>query len=320
MEKSNLSLKNLKVGLTIFIGMVILLLFIMIVGSEANVFVKTYDLKLFVTDVEGLSKGSMVSLGGLKIGSVKDMEFLSGADKNGIDITLTIKQEFQKQITITSKASIKTIGLLGDKFVDISIGQPGDRLLAEYEYLPVKLSFNIEEVAIDLKNSLQGFTSTIKKVDGIIETINEGKGSLGKMIKSEETIDLINKFIYSLNDIAGAVQNKKGSLGKAVYEPDLYHNIMETVSGLSSITDSVKTGKGSLGKLMFEDSLYNNIKSVSGKIDNLLSKTNENNNVVGGLLNDNNLYQDFSKMINELNALIKDIKSEPKKYLKISLF
>jgi phospholipid/cholesterol/gamma-HCH transport system substrate-binding protein len=320
MNKSNLSMSNLKVGLTVFIGIIIFLFFILIVGAESNLFVKTYSLKLFVEDVEGLTNGSLVSLGGLKIGFVDKMEFASNGNKNGIDITLVIRKEYQPQITDKSKATIKTIGLLGDKFVDISIGEPTDEPLSEWKYLTVNKSFNIEDLAVDLKSSLKDFSMTIKKVDGILDTINKGKGSLGKFIKSSETIDGLNKFIYSLNDVATAVKDKQGSLGRIVYDSDMSNNIYDAIKNLNIITDSLKFGKGSLGKLIAEDSLYNNINLISSKINGLLTKTQKNDNIVGGLLNDNSLYQEFSKVIDELNNLIKDIKSNPNRYINISVF
>ena len=104
MAKSPLKFSNLKVGLTVFAGLVIFFVFIFLVGSEGNFLSKTYKLKMFVTDVQGLSGGSLVSLGGLKIGDVEDMKFTSMKGKNGILITLSIKDKYKPQITEMSTA------------------------------------------------------------------------------------------------------------------------------------------------------------------------------------------------------------------------
>ena len=75
MERVNLKFSNLKVGLTVLTGMSVLFFYIIFIGTELNLFTSTYQLKVFMQSAEGLQSGSMVSLGGLKIGHVTDVVF-----------------------------------------------------------------------------------------------------------------------------------------------------------------------------------------------------------------------------------------------------
>jgi phospholipid/cholesterol/gamma-HCH transport system substrate-binding protein len=113
---------KLKVGVVVLVGLIIFFAAVIYVGSEESLFTTTYELKLFVPNIQGLTKGSMVALVGLKVGSVQDLTFAKRNGQNGVDITLKIEEKYRSSITLNSHAILRTIGLLGDKFVDISIG------------------------------------------------------------------------------------------------------------------------------------------------------------------------------------------------------
>ena len=125
MNNKELKIRNLKVGITVFIGMIILFIFLFLVGSERNTFTSTYRLNIFLSNIQGLTSGSLVSLGGMKIGSVDSFEFSKRENVNGIVATLKIPEKYKNMITIKSYAILKTISLLGDMTVYISMGQIG---------------------------------------------------------------------------------------------------------------------------------------------------------------------------------------------------
>src|SRR5512134_718907 len=131
MKDEQLRWGNLKVGIVVLIGLVIFVFIVTVVGTEQNIFASTYELKLFMPNVRGLVNGAMVTLGGLKIGYVTDMRFVTTAETTGVDITMKILTKYAGSVTGSSVAQIKTIGLLGDKYIDISIGRQDEAPLAE---------------------------------------------------------------------------------------------------------------------------------------------------------------------------------------------
>jgi len=320
MNKSRYSLVNLKVGLTVFAGVVILIFFLFIVGSEGSYFSPTYKLKLFVKDVNGLATGSMVTLGGLKIGTVDDLEFSRKEEINGIDIILKVKSKYENQITEKSIGEVKTIGLLGDKYIDISIGQATEKALADGDYLPVKASMELADIALEVKDVVKDFKTTAKAIQKLVDTVTNGKGSLTKLITSPELYDQTTSFMGNLNNLSETLNSKKGSLGKLINDDAIYSDLKDALSNIDDITSSLNKGEGSFGKLLKNDSLYYELNSATGKINMLLKKTEANNNVVGGLVNDGELYKDFSKTIKELQELVKEIKENPKKFFSFSVF
>jgi phospholipid/cholesterol/gamma-HCH transport system substrate-binding protein len=320
MQATSPKFANLKVGLTIFIGLVIFFIFIFLVGSEGNYFASTYNLKLFVENTEGLTEGSMVTLGGLKIGSVSDLEFTRRNGLNGINITLSINSDYKSQITQSSNASIKTIGLLGDRFVDITIGQPDETPLNQGEFLPVNPTFSFDKLGTKIQPALDDFSKLLANLRSITDTISSGKGSLGKLIINTNTVDKFESVLIGLNKFLTTVNSKQGSLGRLAYDSTLYSKLNILSDNLISLSDSIKNGKGSLGKFLMKDSVYNSVSSISRRLDNLISKAEGDSTLVGGLINNKKVYNDFNSILNELNELVNRIKTEPEKYLHITVF
>jgi phospholipid/cholesterol/gamma-HCH transport system substrate-binding protein len=320
MSKNLLKLSNLKVGLTVFIGLVILFIFLFIVGSENNFLTSKYQLKIFVDNVQGLNGGSMVSLGGIKIGSVKNIEFARKDSINGVDVTLDILTQYQPEVTKNSTAQVKTIGLLGDQFVDISIGQKGEEPLKEGDYITVKPTLTFDKFADKIDPVVDDFSGVMRNLKVISDSIAHGKGMVGRMINSPATGKNLEQLIANINSVTGAITQKKGTLGKLAYDTSLYNNLTELTGNINSISDSVQSGKGTLGKLLVSDSLYNNINTLTVKLNNLISKTESDSTMVGGLFNDTKFYNQFNSVLKELNLLIKDLREHPENYVQFSVF
>jgi phospholipid/cholesterol/gamma-HCH transport system substrate-binding protein len=320
MAKNVLKLANLKVGLTVFIGLVALFIFLFIVGSENNFLSSKYELRIFVPNVMGLNNGSLVSLGGIKVGSVKSRKFVTKDGVNGVDVTLDVLTSYKNQITVNSTAQVKTIGLLGDQFVDISIGQAGERPLNEGEYIKVKPTLTIDELAEKVQPMVNDFGSILKNVNSISDSLAHGKGTVGRLINDSKTGNTLENVLNNINTIAEAINQKKGTLGKLAFDSSLYNNLNELTGNINSISDSVKSGKGSLGKLIVSDSLYNNVNSLTVKLNHLLSKMDSDTTLAGGIFNDSKFYKQFNSVVKDLNLLLIDLREHPENYVHFSVF
>lgn len=319
MDKSQ-KFVNLKVGLTVFAGLVIFFVFIFLVGVEGNYFTSNYKLKIFLDNVEGLNSGAQVTLGGLKVGSVDKMEFARYEGKYGVDVTLKILKEYQDQITVQSKAKVSSFGLLGDKFINLSLGQPGERPLENEEYIPVVSALTLETLSEKVQPALDDFSKLMINLREITDTIVNGNSSIGRLIKDPSMARDLEHILKNLKDFTSALSEEQGSLGKLAFDKTLYNELTNLSGNLTSLSDSLRQGKGTLGKLLTEDHLYNDIKSITERMNKITRQAEGDTTIAGALLNDKKLYNDFNTIIKDLNDLISDLKENPQKYLKISVF
>jgi len=265
----------------------------------------------------------MVTLGGMKIGQVKKLEFSQMNGINGVIISISMSKKYQMMITEKSNAMIKGFGILGDKYVDITMGMPAEKELSDGQFINVAPSFSIERSVKNLEDKVTGTLNNVDSVFSEFKTItskiNSGEGTVGKLISSSSLYDNLNSLSGKFNKITDAVIEKRGTLGKSIYDDELYNNLQFTTANVKTITEDLKSGKGTIGKLLTSDSVYNNMKSISEKLDTIMTNVN-GNSTVGKLLNDDEIYKKLIITIKEFNDLLSDIKKNPGKYIKLSIF
>lgn len=311
---------SLKVGFTVFTGLIVLFIFAILVGTNEFLFSRTYTLLIDLNNTAGLVNGAPVTLAGYKVGDVKSVDFVVDNNKPVIRVSLRIKREYKDQIRSDSKVRITSIGILGDKFVDISMGTPAAKPVAENSFLEVEPTFSLDNLAKNIAPNIDKFNSIMDNLKTVTDSISKGKGTVGELINKRSAILGINSAIRKLDLVLNALNNNKGSIGKLLHDSSLYENLNRTADNLKRIGEGLNRGNGTLGKLITSDSLYASLINSSRQLNGLLGRTQNDSTVIGGLLSDRKLYNDINSLIKELNLLISDIKAHPEKYVKVSVF
>lgn len=320
MQPSRHPWASLKVGIVAFIGLAMFIFLISIVGNDQNVFTTTYPLRIFIPNVQGLVNGSEVTLGGLKIGFVRQMTFAQKDSVNGVDVIMQIDRKFQPSITVHSLAQIKTIGLLGDKYIDMTLGSPGETPLADNAYVNLQESFDIETAGPQFKGILNDFAAFMTSMRHISSSIERGEGTAGRLITKNDFADQIDRLLNSLNAAMGAVEHKQGTLGALIYDPAIAHNIHDAAANMKDITAQINSGKGTMGKLVMDERLYTNLASFTARADSLMARANSDSSNVSKLISDPTFFKNVNGVLNDLNLLLIDIKQHPDRYVHVSVF
>jgi len=310
---------RLRVGYTVFAGLVLFFFFIIMVGTEGYYFSKTYNLNLLVKSAEGLIEGGNVSLGGLKIGQIDKIEFTTVKNENLVLLKLSVLEKYSSQITNNSYAKIETSGLLGDKLINISLGSPSDKPLKDGDYIPVKESFSLENITNKVEPLITNIMDVVMNLKIFTDTLSQGKGIISELTNSSSG-QRFNSLIKNLDEFSTALNGQQGTLGKLTYDSELYSNLNSLINNFKSISDSLKSGKGTVGKFLTQDSLYDNLDDLAGNLNLLFSSAGSDSTIITGLMKDKKLYVKLNNLIEELNKLIKDLQENPDKYINLSIF
>ena len=173
------TLLQLRVGafilaaLTIFVGLVYFL------GGQAGLFERQYRLVAGFTQIGGLSEGATVRLAGVPVGRVTAIRLPeSGAAK--VRVELTLVRRIQSRVRADSVARIETLGLLGDKIVEVTLGSPAAPVLADGAELGTEEPLDTTQLA------KQG-TELLRNMIGMS---NDLRPALAKVIESTAGADL----------------------------------------------------------------------------------------------------------------------------------
>jgi phospholipid/cholesterol/gamma-HCH transport system substrate-binding protein len=352
-QQKQVSWTDLRVGVFALAGLVLVAVTIFFVTGGTS-FSAKYRLITYMPEINGVQSGAPVNLDGLAVGNVQSATFTPHPQDRAHNMTLVLEiyKKYQDQIRTDSSATLATQGLLGDRYVTVSRGITGT-VLPDNGVLPTQEASGMNEViaesgdlmktmnslASQLQDTVQNINDgkgslgklvkdpalydnlngTIAKVNAIAAQIQAGQGSLGKLVASDDLYDKADSAIGSLNDAMSAVKDQKGSLGKIVYDPALYNHISGIAQNGDALLSDVRAGKGTLGKLATDDTLYANVRDASANVRDATAKLDSNQGTAGKLMGDPALYDNLTGATGDLRLMINDFRTNPKKFLHIKL-
>jgi phospholipid/cholesterol/gamma-HCH transport system substrate-binding protein len=309
---------QLKVGVLIVIALIILAFAILKLGQAGNLFGKRYQVVSFVPSASGLRVGGPVTVAGQLAGTIKEISFLPPDQDTtrNLRLLIEVRRELSNQVRKDSRAKVATMGLLGDKVVDISVGTPKFRPLHEGDTLLVVPSTDYEAVvkqASGAINEVVGLTRDLKKVTA---GITAGQGTLGQLVTNRELYDQLNATLARSTALMARLENPRGTIGRLLDDPSLYYSLNRTVASADTVIGQISRGNGSVAKLLRDDTLYVHLVSVVARADSLVGTMANGNGTVQKLFSDQQLYDQLLKTVTELNNVLIDVRRDPRRYTK----
>ncbi len=210
-----------KVGIFVFLGIFILALFVLKAG-DVEWFRHGYYVEFVFPNVSGLKIGSPVRLAGVNIGSVKEVNIIYDAKNKSSQVEVYAYIDRDVQIPADSKVEIISIGLLGDKGIEITPGvnyqhmlRPGDILYGQKEVDLQELIEEGKKIAEEIRKGLSTFNQIIGDKE-LIETIKTSVSNFGSASKE------LQDTLIQLQDILLAIKNGEGTVGRIIYDDTLY--------------------------------------------------------------------------------------------------
>ncbi len=297
---SNLSAEA-KVGLLVLVGSVILLYMTFAVGKYEFGEKKGYRIVAAFDSVSGLDTKAAVRMAGVQIGTVEAVELEDSRAK------VTLRIDPNVKIGRGAEAAVKTMGLLGDKYVDIvpPRGTEGGRQPRErsgFYQDNERLEVTASPSDVDrLVTQLSGIADDIKKVTASLSQVfgsQRGEKSMEDMLQDlRQTTANIKEFSYALkgdggelitrlNELAqnlnGVVNDNKDDL-KVTMENvrEASKNAEMALASIENVTKKIDRGDGTLGKLVNEDSMYSNIDSAAKGLSDYVSRVERLKTTIG---------------------------------------
>src|ERR1019366_10408356 len=120
---------QLRVGIMVIISLIVFAVAVFFISGQAGFFTRHYTLRAYLSSAGDLREGAQVRLSGIAVGNVSKIGISPYDDrKRAVEVDLKIARTFQKRIREDSLASVDTVGLLGDSYVDITRGTAGQQL------------------------------------------------------------------------------------------------------------------------------------------------------------------------------------------------
>jgi len=360
MERSNkIGWAQVRAGIFIFVALVFVASGVLLMGQKTKMFVPKGKLKVVMDDVAGLKEGAPVWLAGVDVGVVTSIKFVNPKLNNEVTIFLEADHGALRKIGPDSKITIKTRGLMGEKYVDITPSQA-------YSDTPPDVLHGTSVAKLD--DVVQKAGATFERLSVIVDNITKGNGTLGKLTTDPELYHNIVKLTSELSALTITINRGEGTLGRLNRDPEPFNKLVSILNRADQTLQDIQASDGTLNKLIYDKALYNKLvtladtsvraaddvrelnrkltskESTIGKlindrefydkglslvtradnsvkaIEEITARINRGDGSLGKAINEKELYDRLNKMVDSVDLLVNDIKQHPGRYVKFSLF
>ncbi len=340
---------ELRVGVVLLLSLVILALTVLYVGGAGlSPFAPTYTLRALMSDVNGLKPGAPVRVGGVDVGTVTRVGFGVDDSRGLVEVVMRLDARVRARVTTDSRATLGSLGLLGEKAVDVSAAMGGT---------PVEDGgYVVSEGEDPFKGLLADASDSTRHIKRILARLDAGQGLIGKALRDEELYERmldvsvrlqavmaklespggplgrlmndremserLSRSILGLERVVSRVDAGQGTLGALTKDEQLATEVRTLVTRLDDVAEHLQKGEGTAGKLLHDDALYTRLDGVTARLDRVLTRLDEGDGSAARLLRDKELYENLTSTLGEMRGLVADVRRDPRKYLrvKVSLF
>jgi len=189
---------EVKVGIVVAIAIVILIFsaFIVKEGEVRGFRTKEYTIKVTFNFVGGLKETAPVRLAGVKVGQVEKIRFIQEPTTK-VETTISLKEAIR--LRENAQFSITTVGLLGEKYIEITPGSLDATIVKPGATL-------IGKDAVDISKVFSSAGGAMQDLGNIISSVREGEGTVGKLVADEELYDNLNAMVKNLRELSEEVK------------------------------------------------------------------------------------------------------------------
>jgi phospholipid/cholesterol/gamma-HCH transport system substrate-binding protein len=268
--------QQLKLGAFVLGGIVLFLVTVFFIGSENNIFSRTFTVFTEFKNVEGLKEGDNVWLSGVKVGRVTDVTI---ASEGKVVVKLSLKRNQSSFIREDATASIGSDGLVGNKIVVIRPGT-GAKSIEARDTIRTSSPADTQQLINIAKDVGENTRSLTADLSVVMKKINAGQGVVGELLNEG---DLAKELRMAVNNLTVTGHNT----AKASAELQLLLSDLRNGNGLmpTLINDSSYVRKFTMALNNIEK-VSDNAATVSNSLQVLAKSLDDDNNAIGVLLKD----------------------------------
>jgi phospholipid/cholesterol/gamma-HCH transport system substrate-binding protein len=302
---------QLKVGLLSLVALIILSTLLWLMSGSEGFFKRTVDISTYLDDSAAVAEGAPVRLNGILIGKVSRVGLSGSSDpRRVVKVTLEVNQNYLASIPVDSKSTIAAENLLGTKYINITKGRSQQTIQAgaEVQSLDTREFNDLVQQAYPALASLQ---SIMKKIESIVDQVEVGKGSIGKLLVDETMYNNALSMVNEASKVVKTLNSNEGTLGKLLHD-DKIHNDLQTAMGrVNTLLDGLNRGEGTAGKFLKDPAVYDDTRKTVEEarlavtqVRDLLAGLNRGEGTAGKLLKSDELHAQITETVGQLDTLL----------------
>jgi len=242
------------------------------------------------------------------------------SDRNNLQsirLILKIEKEYAGWIKKDSEVTIGSIGLLGDKYVDISIGRrPEEPEKTAEGYLVIEAinEATLRQLMVGANDLMANFGDISERVKSIMSKLDAGEGTFGQLINNDSlhkslvsTVTSLDRTVQSAGVVMDDIHTSEGTLGQLIHDKKLYAEYQSVGAELRSFLKKLNESDGTVNKLISDPSLFDHLRQVTGRREAILAKIEGGEGTLGKLSTDPALFQEARDSMAKIHSIMAQI-------------
>lgn len=285
-----------------------------------NIFRKEVKFYAKYEDVSGLTVANPVMINGLRVGQVSSIRFDPDMSGN-IIVEIVMHQSFP--VPKNTIARIFSADLMGSKSIDLKLGNAaelavsGDTLQSTTEAsIKDEVNAQVQPIKAKAENLLSSIDSLVIAIQTVFnENARDNLASSFDDIR--ETFSNLESTTSNIDTLVEGEANRISSI--LINIDSISYTLKENRENISTILANLEVFSDSLANTDITGT-FERANTSLAKLDSILASIEAGEGTVGMLMHNDTLYMEIEKSAAELNKLLKDIRENPKRYVKFSLF
>ncbi len=298
---------QIRVGIFVFFTLVTFMAAIFLLGSRTQYFQPQYRLKAVFSNVGYLLEGAGVYLAGVQVGRVGEIRFFEDIAAQKVLVVLKVAHPYQERIRQDSVAVITSSGLLGDKYIDITLGSEAEPELLDGMFIRTQEPADYGQL---IRQGEEVLTNTIE--------ITSALGALTSGFRSSQAPMAVADLLTSLAQMARAIETGDGLIHALIYEQGnerIFADIAAATTALRDTLTGIKEGKGFLQTLLTDPNpeVVAQFTKLLGSAHKLLQDIEKGQGVLHALIYDKQggkAVKDFAGAAGHMNELLAKLQGQ----------
>lgn len=262
---------EVKVGLLLLVTLAVVVAGITLLGKESNLFRSKNSYSIRFETVSGLNTGNPVQLNGVDVGEVKQVILPRDPSESEIVVWVSIDTRYEKRIREDSEARIKTLGLLGDKYVEISSGSPDKPVIPDAGLIPTAPATSVDELLASGEDVMDNITAVTFSLREILERTRAGEGLLGELTSEstggERLVDKVTETLGAIQDAVDRINEGRGPLARLLNDEEMGNRMAGSFDRLDRVLAQVESGEGLLPSLLNDPEGKKRFDEILARLD-----------------------------------------------------
>jgi phospholipid/cholesterol/gamma-HCH transport system substrate-binding protein len=267
----------MRVGVLLLASLAVAVFAIFFIGKETSLFSLKNEYFIRFQSVSGLKAGNPVQLNGVEVGTVERVILPEDPDESTIQVWITIERRYAERVRQDSQGRIKTLGLLGDKYVEITSGSPEAPQVASGEEIPAAPATDVDALLASGEDTMDNVVAISASLKSILERMESGEGLLGQLT-------------------ANTPEGERFS-----------ESVVRTMETVERVANKIEGGEGPLGHLLNDAEMSARLDSVLTRLDTLLADAREGEGLLPAMLNDPATKERFDQVLTDLSSTSADV-------------